>query len=58
MLELYGMVISRQAKDIICPTWFCEGLPKGMKLDGELWMGRGQFERTLAILNSSLDTIL
>ena len=34
-------LISKQAKDISCPNWFIEGLPKEVKLDGELWMGRG-----------------
>jgi DNA ligase-1 len=48
-------LISRNAKDISCPKWFIEQLPKSIKLDGELWMGRGSFERCNATLNSSED---
>ena len=45
-------LISRGANEISCPTWFIEKLPKDMKLDGELWMGRSQFEKTLSVVNS------
>ncbi len=45
-------LISRNSIDISCPSWFVKDLPKGIKLDGELWMGRENFERTIAILNS------
>lgn len=34
----------RSGKEIQAPRWFLEGLPK-QSLDGELWMGRGGFER-------------
>ncbi|WP_153133157.1 DNA ligase [Dechloromonas hortensis] len=34
----------RSGKEIQAPRWFLEGLPK-QSLDGELWMGRGSFER-------------
>ena len=29
----------------LCPNWFIEELPKDISLDGELWMGRGTFEK-------------
>jgi DNA ligase-1 len=45
-------LISSRSKDISTPKWFTEGLPKEMKLDGELWMGRGQYEKTRATLSS------
>ena len=46
-------LISKQAKRILCPLWFTEGLPKDNTLDGELWMGRKRFERVIALLNSN-----
>lgn len=36
--------ISRQGNIFHAPEWFSSPLPK-MVLDGELWMGRGKFER-------------
>lgn len=47
---------SKQSKEILCPKWFIEGLPKRVKIDGELWMGRRQFETTVARLNSLDET--
>lgn len=49
-------LVSRHGKDIQCPRWFAEGLPAGVKLDGELWMGRGTFERLASVLNSPLES--
>ena len=46
-------LISKQDKEISCPNWFIEGFPKEMKLDGELWMGRGNLENIMSVLNSS-----
>lgn len=31
------------------PAWFLDGLP-GMSLDGELWLGRKKFQRTVSIV--------
>ena len=39
----------RSGKTINAPTWFLDGLPK-RPLDGELWMGRGTFERLSGIV--------
>ncbi len=39
----------RSGKSINAPAWFVEGLPK-RPLDGELWMGRGTFERLAGIV--------
>lgn len=33
------------------PQWFLELLPKGIALDGELWMGRGQFQKISGLGN-------
>ena len=35
---------SRKGNRFIAPAWFTEGFPR-VPLDGELWMGRGTFER-------------
>lgn len=37
-------LVSRQGKPIRAPAWFVAGFPR-QPLDGELWLGRGQFER-------------
>ena len=39
----------RSGKTINAPAWFVEGLPK-RALDGELWLGRGSFERLSGIV--------
>jgi DNA ligase-1 len=39
----------RSGKTINAPAWFLAGLPK-QPLDGELWIGRGQFERVSGIV--------
>ncbi|WP_163932069.1 DNA ligase [Paraferrimonas sp. SM1919] len=42
---------SRQGNPIFAPKWFTSGFPN-TPLDGELWIGRGQFEQTSAIVRS------
>jgi DNA ligase-1 len=34
----------RSGLPIAAPAWFVDALPKGLALDGELWIGRGRFE--------------
>jgi DNA ligase 1 len=41
--------ISRQGNLYHAPAWFCAGLPP-MPLDGELWLGRKAFQRTVSIV--------
>ena len=48
-------LISRHEKRIQCPEWFIADLPKDKSLDGELWFGRGAFERVVSCLNSNVD---
>jgi DNA ligase 1 len=38
--------LSRQGNRYVAPPWFTEGLPAD-PLDGELWLGRKQFQRTV-----------
>ncbi|MBP8168073.1 MAG: DNA ligase [Azonexus sp.] len=39
----------RSGRPVNAPRWFLEGLPK-RALDGELWLGRGSFERLSGIV--------
>lgn len=45
-------LVSRQGHPFHAPTWFTQGLP-GQPLDGELWIGRGQFELLSATVRQS-----
>lgn len=42
----------RSGNPVDAPRWFIEGLPS-VPLDGELWLGRGRFERISAIVRRS-----
>lgn len=42
---------TRGGEPIMAPAWFTAPLPK-QPLDGELWAGRGQFERTASTVRS------
>ncbi|MDX2422660.1 MAG: DNA ligase [Amphritea sp.] len=44
-------LLSRQGYPIDAPAWFTARLP-AQPLDGELWMGRGQFEAVSALVRS------
>src|SRR3954469_1471170 len=39
---------SRKGNAIVAPDLFLAELPKGVALDGELWIGRGKFEETIS----------
>jgi DNA ligase-1 len=41
--------LSRNGNRYFAPDWFTEGLPL-VPLDGELWIGRKQFQRTVSIV--------
>ena len=43
----------RSGRPIHSPLWFTQGLP-AQKLDGELWIGRGQFDRLSGIVRKTL----
>lgn len=43
---------SRYGNVIHAPDWFLEQLPKGICLDGELWMGRGTFQQCRSIVST------
>ena len=44
--------LSRNGNRYVAPEWFTRGLP-GTPLDGELWIGRKQFQRTVSIVRRS-----
>lgn len=41
--------LSRRGKEFLAPAWFTAGLPKE-PLDGELWVARRAFQRTVSIV--------
>mmetsp|Transcript_30455 Transcript_30455/g.46638 ORF Transcript_30455/g.46638 Transcript_30455/m.46638 type:complete len:463 (-) Transcript_30455:8-1396(-) len=42
-------LVSRQGNVIDAPAFFVEGFPHDLALDGELFCGRGEFQRTVSI---------
>ncbi len=44
---------TRSGLRLAAPPWFTKGLPE-WPLDGELWVGRGQFAQTLSIVRDSV----
>lgn len=43
-------LLSRNGKDLKAPKWFTDNLPKNLRLDGELWMGRGRFDELVSVI--------
>lgn len=43
-------LVSRNGNAFAAPAWFVAQLPAGLALDGELYLGRGQFQRTVSIV--------
>jgi DNA ligase-1 len=43
------LFLSRLGNPLHAPDWFCQGLPKE-PLDGEFWIGRKKFQRTVGIV--------
>lgn len=43
--------VSRQGNPFIAPEWFCQELPDAV-LDGELWIGRREFQQTVSVVRS------
>ena len=46
-------LLSRNGQSFVAPAWFSAGFPK-QPLDGELWLGRGQFERLSGIVRKAV----
>ncbi|WP_334019104.1 DNA ligase [Alteromonas sp. S015] len=49
-------LFTRNGNKIFAPPWFTANWPKA-PIDGELWIGRGEFERTASIVLSTLTNI-
>ncbi|MCX6977575.1 MAG: hypothetical protein NTX04_06480, partial [Verrucomicrobia bacterium] len=45
-------LFTRHGNPIIAPDYFLAQLPQNIPLDGELWLGRGQFEATLSVVSA------
>jgi DNA ligase 1 len=43
-------LVTREWNTIPAPAWFTCGLPAGVPLDGELWLGRGRFDAMSGIV--------
>lgn len=41
-------LVSRTGKPVHAPEWFLATFPEDLQLDGELWIGRGQFQQTMS----------
>lgn len=48
--------ISRLGNTYHAPEWFKSILPKGVVLDGELWVGRGKFQQTISAVRKLIPT--
>lgn len=47
-----GALYSRAGNRVHAPAWFLEQLPRGIVLDGELFMGRGRFQEVMSVCRS------
>ncbi len=45
-------IVSRNGNAFAAPAWFLAQLPADIALDGELYIGRGQFQRTVGIVRT------
>ncbi len=48
-----GVLRFRSGRLLTAPTWFVSGLP-ATALDGELWIGRGQFDRLSGVVRKTV----
>ena len=48
-------LLSRHGRPLNAPAWFTAGLPADIRLDGELWMGRGTFDALLSKIQGKGD---
>lgn len=49
-----GGLWSRAGNSIAAPAYFLAALPKGVKLDGELFLGRGRFQDVMSVCRSGV----
>lgn len=48
-----SQLVSRGGQVIVAPAWFVAGFP-ARPLDGELWLARGQFAKTMSIISKTI----
>jgi DNA ligase-1 len=46
---------TRYGRPIYAPLWWLDKLPAGVLLDGELWCGRGRFQRVSAVVRRTVN---
>ena len=49
-----GALVFRSGLPIAAPAWFTHRLPSGVRLDGELWLARGQFEAVSGVVRKAV----
>ncbi|HEY2712793.1 MAG TPA: DNA ligase [Chthoniobacterales bacterium] len=47
-----GTLWTRRGQAVHAPSYFLAELPRGIALDGELWIGRGKFEETVSTVRA------
>jgi DNA ligase-1 len=47
-----GHLLTRTGQPVRAPAWFMANLPRRWDLDGELWVGRGQFDQASSVARS------
>ena len=50
-------LLTRNGKRLNAPKWFTDSMPD-IRLDGELWMGRGTFDKLVSTIQRKTDTHL
>lgn len=43
-------LVSRNNKPLYAPDWWLASLPSNITLDGELWLGRGSFQKVVSVV--------
>lgn len=49
-----GALRYRSGRSVSAPAWFTARLPRGVALDGELWLGRGRFDELSGIVRKTV----
>lgn len=45
-------LLTRNGRDLKAPPYFTAGLPRGIRLDGEIWMGRNSFPQLVSTIQT------
>ena len=55
ILTTNGTLLSRNGKRFNPPGWFMESMPRGVRLDGELWTQRGDFDGLVSAIQRKVN---